>query len=78
MNFRHFILRGRYSNFVTIFQIVVLESYNSFHHKMNKVGRIGMKRAFLLQKETIHVFFYKKRLFQCQCLTNDQGTFFVV
>ena len=36
---------------------------------MNKVGGIGMKRAFLLQKESVHVFFTKKRLFQCQCLT---------
>ena len=70
MNFRHFILRGRNSNFITIFQIVVLESYNSFHHKMNKVGGIGMKRAFLL----CSCFFLQKASVSMS-MSDDQGSF---
>ena len=56
------------------FQIVVLESYNSFHHKMDKVGGIGMKRAFLLQKESIHVFLTKKASVSMS-MSNNQGSF---
>ena len=41
---------------------------------MNKVGGIGMKRAFLLQKESVHGFFYKKASVSMS-MSNDQGSF---
>jgi hypothetical protein len=68
-NFRHFVII-----FSPSFQIIVLESYNSFHHKMDKVSGIGIKRAFSLQKESIHVFFNKKWSVSMS-MSNDQGSF---
>ena len=41
---------------------------------MNKVGGIGMKRAFLLQKESVLVFFYKKASVSMS-MSDDQGSF---
>ena len=41
---------------------------------MNKVGGIGMKRAFLLQKESVHVFFLQKASVSMS-MSDDQGSF---